>query len=162
MKSTPEKVEEKKTYVPLELVKYPDQRLFEVSQPVEVNEDTRLIILRMLDRMGKGFGWGNILGMAAPQLGFNIRVFYAQGKWYLNPELTWVTKAPKTLYMEGCFSLKDNKFDYPVWRATSIRLKWQDLNGDYHEERFNGEKAQVILHELDHLDGKVCHGDGSK
>lgn len=145
----------------LELVKHPDPRLLVPTRPVSfaTEEDkTRLleVVQRILGRMVKGFGWGNIVGMAANQLGYDMRLCYCLGKWYVNPEITWKTKAPKTRFLEGCFSLKENKFDYVVWRVPSIRVKWQDLNGETHEERFNGDVAQALQHEIDHLDGKLC------
>lgn len=145
----------------LELVKHPDPRLLTPTKLVsfETEEDkTRLleVVQKILGRMVKGFGWGNIVGLAANQLGYDMRLCYCLGKWYVNPEITWKTKAPKSLFKEGCFSLEENKFDYPVWRVPSIRVKWQDLNGNVHEERFNGDVAQALQHEIDHLDGKTC------
>lgn len=144
----------------LELVKYPDPSLLRPASPVifkEGEENTVLLeaVQRMLGRMVKGFGWGNIVGMAAPQLGYDMRLCYCLGKWYVNPEITWKTKDIKH-FKEGCFSLEANKFDYGVWRAPSIRVKWQDLDGKTHEERFNGDVAQALQHEIDHLDGKLC------
>ena len=80
-------------------------------------------------------------------------MFIAFGEPFINPEITWVTKAPTNSVKEGCYSLEENRFDYPVDRAPSIRMKWQDLDGEWHEERFNGFNAQILQHEYDHLDG---------
>ena len=140
----------------MEIVKYPAPSLFRKSKPVEkVDYELLTWVKEFVDFTQQPLGM-RLLGMAAPQVGRNIRLFIAMGRIYVNPELVWVTNAPKTLYKEGCFSLEHNKFDYEVYRATSIRLKWEDLTGATFEERFNGQKAQVILHELDHLDGVMC------
>lgn len=104
--------------------------------------------------------WGNMVGLAANQVGRNIRVFVAFDEIFINPVITWKTKAPLNLCYEGCYSLEDNKYDYPVKRISSIKLRWEDLNGRVHEERFNGYKAQVIQHELDHLNGVTCVDHG--
>lgn len=78
---------------------------------------------------------------------------------FINPEITWRTGAPLDLCEEGCYSLQEGRFDYKVHRYPSIRLKWQDLTGTWHEGRFNGKKAQVIQHEMAHLDGFLCNTD---
>lgn len=144
----------------MEIVKFPTPSLLEKSLPVEITpellswiRDVEIFLMAIPQEKSK------TAGLAAPQVGRNIRVFYALGEWYINPEITWVTKAPPNLMKEGCYSLVEGKFDYPVWRAPSIALKWQDKTGAWHEGRFNGFKAQVLQHEFDHLEGKLCCGD---
>jgi peptide deformylase len=100
--------------------------------------------------------WGNPVGMAANQIGDRRAVFLAEGEVYVNPVIIWTTDAPKESALEGCYSLPDNK-DFLVARAPSIRLRWQDVRGEFFERRFNGFHARVIQHEMDHLLGKLCH-----
>lgn len=143
---------------------YPHEVLTTSCMPVDLlgGDRTKVIdwILGMYRFYGQNSLWGNMVGLAANQLGKSIRVFVALGELYVNPEITWKTKAPANLCMEGCYSLEKDKFDYPVYRVPSIELRWQDLDGTEHKQRFNGYKAQVIQHEMDHLDGKLCihHG----
>ncbi len=143
----------------LNILKYPEKSLLQPSREVKLPEerDTMLELVKDMVFTMRLLPWGVPLGLAAPQIGENVRLFIAEGKVYINPRITWETKAPKTLYSEGCYSLEENRFDYKVYRAVSIRLAWQDFNGDAHEQRFNGKNAQIILHELDHLDGVLCH-----
>lgn len=151
----------------LKLVKYPEESLSRVSIPVDkFNKGLSRFVLDLLafinyeTKYGQ-MKWGKVMGIAAPQVGKNIRLFMAMDDIFINPEITWTTKAPLELFREGCYSAIENKFDYEVYRHPSIRLKWQDLTGDWHEERFNGKKAQVIQHEMAHLDG-ICICDETR
>lgn len=102
--------------------------------------------------------WGNPVGLAANQVGDPRALFIAEGVVYVNPEITWITRAPADYAYEGCYSLEPNK-NYEMGRAPSIMLKWQDLSGMPWEKRFNGFHARVIQHEMDHLEGKLCNRD---
>ena len=53
--------------------------------------------------------------------------------------------------MEGCLSLLN--YYGPVKRDKSITLDYQDVEGQKHTEVFRGLSAQIIEHEVDHLDG---------
>lgn len=137
---------------PLQLLKFPHPILTMKCIPVtEFDEDLKYFCTQMFLFMKNNIKWGKPVGLAAPQVGLPVRIFIAEGGLYINPEITWVTKAPKNLCHEGCYSLEDERYDYPAERASSIRLKWQDHTGAWQEQRFNGYHAQVIQHELDHL-----------
>lgn len=153
----------------LELVLNPDPRLREKCVPVEkFDADFEKLVIDMAHFMFTGLPWGRPAGLAAPQVGKNIRLFLTnegldKGKesgnfrCFVNPVIKWETKAPSDFCQEGCFSLEREKMDYPVRRKSSIVVRWQDLKGEWLEERFNGKKAYVIQHEMDHLDGVlVC------
>ena len=138
----------------MELIKYPDPILLGKCEPVkEINDEIKEFVKELTIFMLQGIKWGTPMGLTAVQVGRPIRLFIAIGEVFINPEITWVTKAPKDTVKEGCYSLEDNSFEYVVERAPSIRMKWQDLNGEWKEERFNGFKAQILQHEYDHLDG---------
>lgn len=139
----------------MEIVKYPNKILKKKSTKVDINKELISFVIEMKDFMNKQLKWGTVVGLAAPQVGRNVRLFFAQGQLYINPEIIWITKE-RYECQEGCYSLEKNKFDYKVDRAPSIKLRWQDLQGKWREKRFNGFAAQVIQHEMDHLEGKLC------
>lgn len=56
-------------------------------------------------------------------------------------------------YNEGCLSIPKVRED--ISRAQHVRLRWLDENFEPHEETFSGITARVILHEYDHIDGKL-------
>lgn len=102
------------------------------------------------------------VGLAAPQIGVNLRVFYAKYKnlelLAINPEIIAVNstkykvrQTKRSEILEGCLSLPH--YYGPLKRGSYVKLKYLDENGKEVVEEFNGFNAQIILHEIDHLDG---------
>ncbi|MDZ4395899.1 MAG: peptide deformylase [Cypionkella sp.] len=98
-------------------------------------------------------------GLAAPQIGVLQRIFVMDCTWkegnfaprvLINPELLW-RSAETATGPEGCLSLPG--ITSQVSRATSIRMRWTDLNGAICEETFTGFAAICAQHEFDHLNG---------
>lgn len=134
----------------LKIYTAPSEELERQTEEVTVIDDEiRKLVTDMAYTM-QNVKWGVPVGLAAPQVGRSLRLFIARGMVFINPRITWATKQVK-YYKEGCYSLEPNKFDYPHWRPSSIRLRWQDLDGEWHERRFNDPMSQVIQHEYDHL-----------
>lgn len=134
---------------------YPDPILLTPSIDFDFSTDKPL--LKILDDAAYvGFGWGKMVGLAAPQIGIPKRFFIALYKMYINPEILAYSK--ETYHTrEGCYSLEKNK-EYDVMRYKEIVLRWQDRIGFSHTKKFDGFRAQVIQHEQDHLLGKLCSG----
>lgn len=95
-------------------------------------------------------------GIAAPQVGRNIRVFYIlnseNNKWelFINPEFE-PTNFVKVVSQEGCLSVPEREED--VMRYREIKIRYQDKDGKWQEKKFKNFNAVAIQHELDHLDG---------
>lgn len=144
------------------ILKYPHHTLTHKSSTVIFEGDDYMSkheiagIIESLFTSLMSVSWGKAVGLAAPQIGINKRIFIALGDVYINPDIIWTTKAPKITSKEGCYSLRDNEF-YNKSRIQSIEVKYQDINGDFHTKRFNGHNACVIQHEMDHLMGKLCN-----
>lgn len=143
----------------MELIKYPNVILLRKSTNVPLSNEVKTFVKEMMKFYKEELKWGNPVGLAAPQVGKNWNIFIALGDVYLNPEIVWRPAGGWVVKDEGCYSLDENRFDYKVKRQDAIKLKWMDLKGKIHEERFYGIKAQVIQHELDHLHGKLCCGE---
>lgn len=94
------------------------------------------------------------LGLAAPQVGLDMRMCIARVNGRLtpmvNPEITWRSKTTETAE-EGCLSLPG--VWVPVPRSTSIVVRYQTARGDTKELRLTDMDARVVQHETDHLDG---------
>lgn len=56
-------------------------------------------------------------------------------------------------YNEGCLSIPKIRED--VYRHARVRLSYMDEQFKEHEQEFDGITARVILHEYDHIDGKL-------
>lgn len=106
------------------------------------------------------------VGLAAPQLGKNIRIFIMHypeeniiTKVIINPKVILtenkeqkVKRSEKDI-LEGCLSLPH--YYGPVERENYIKLEYLDENGESQVEEFKGFVAQIVQHELDHLNGKL-------
>lgn len=116
----------------------------------------------------------NGVGIAAPQIGKAIRLFvidtvqivegfddedrrqYPTEKGFkgvfINAEKLEETGKPWS-YNEGCLSIPKVRED--IRRAERVTLRYQDEHFAEHEATFDGITARVILHEYDHIEGKL-------
>jgi len=104
----------------------------------------------------------NGVGLAAPQIGVNARIFVMRDKKhpvvvFYNPEYTWFSDDDETAD-EGCLS-EPGRY-VPVQRHCSVTLRWFGQDLDMFEQTFSGFQARIIQHEMDHLVGfcKVLTG----
>jgi peptide deformylase len=106
------------------------------------------------------------VGLAAPQIGKNLRVFVANYKGFervvVNPEVIKIEPGienhgpskkgrSKREILEGCLSLP--YYYGPLKRAAKITVKYLNEEGKEITETFEGFNAQIIMHEIDHLEG---------
>lgn len=56
-------------------------------------------------------------------------------------------------YNEGCLSIPKIRED--IYRAEEVTIRYQDENFKSHLKTFNGITARIILHEYDHIEGKL-------
>ena len=96
----------------------------------------------------------NCVGLAAPQIGIHKRAIVvltnAGFKPMLNPVIFWKDLKSKYNAIEGCLSL-DGKRE--VKRFRRIKVKYTNENGITIIKQFDGYQAQIIQHEVDHLNG---------
>jgi peptide deformylase len=95
------------------------------------------------------------IGLAANQVGLPYRVFVmgseGVGFAFFNPEILEVTGEDK--FKEGCLTFPG--LFLPVTRPATVKIRYQDMNGETKEESFTGLSARIVLHEYDHLEGHV-------
>ena len=104
------------------------------------------------------------VGLAAPQIGKNLRVFVVDFKnlkrIVINPDVLKLNKEKiinkpgknsKSEILEGCLSLPH--YYGPLKRESAVKLKYLDETGKEIVEEFKDFNAQIILHEIDHLNG---------
>ena len=141
----------------LDIVTYPDPRLKEVCKPItEVTDEIRQLAADMLETMYAAPG----VGLAAPQVGHNIRMLVMdpamkdeekQPRVLINQELT-LSGEEVISEQEGCLSVPMN-YRADVKRMSKVHLSAKDLDGNVIEEDLEEFPAIVIQHEFDHLDG---------
>src|SRR2546429_8286781 len=100
--------------------------------------------------------------MAAPQIGAPVRIVFVQmdkQRWtMINPEITDV--GPEDfLVWDDCFSFPN--LYVRVSRAYTATLSYTDLKGKQHTMPLEGPMAELLQHEIDHLDGILALDRGA-
>jgi len=103
-------------------------------------------------------GYGR--GIAAPQIGVSQRVVFlrlpGEEPWPLvNPEIT-KRSVERIVVWDACLSFLS--IFMQVERNRDITVRYQDLQGDWHEIRAGERRnlSELLQHEIDHLDGILC------
>jgi peptide deformylase len=100
------------------------------------------------------FGSGRAI--AAPQIGAPVRIVYVEmdKPWPLiNPEIVDIGNEDFTVW-DDCFSFPS--LLVKVSRAYRIRVRYQNAKGEWEETELEGDRAELLQHELDHLDGVLA------
>jgi len=142
-------------YEGLKIVLWPDPRLRKVSQPIEkIDDTTAALATRMFELMREHHG----VGLAAPQVGLNVRLFVTNPTGepgddhvYINPQLS--DAEDETDAEEGCLSLPG--INAHILRSKSLKIRAQGLDGQWFEEKSDEFPARVWQHEFDHLNGTM-------
>ena len=140
----------------LKILIFPDPNLRKVAKKIDkFDKSLEMLSKNMLKTMYEADG----IGLAATQVDIHIRLVVMDlseerndPQVFVNPEYTILDKSPFT-YEEGCLSIPG--FNEEISRPSKILLKWQDLQGKFHEEKPDGIFTVCAQHEIDHLDGKL-------
>ncbi|MBL7704344.1 MAG: peptide deformylase [Taibaiella sp.] len=155
----------------LPIVAYGHPVLRKVAAPIDENyPDLKKLIADMWETMYHSNG----VGIAAPQINKAIRLFVVDTEQivenfdeedkkefpdekpiksvFINAQLLNKEGEPWP-YNEGCLSIPKVRED--VWREEQITIAYLDENFEAQEKTFNGITARVILHEYDHIEGKL-------
>lgn len=134
------------------ITEHPAPVLALIGKPVEnFDEDLNRLVADMFETMYEAEG----VGLAAPQVGLNLRLFVMDCE-----DLKLVAANPQIVFEdgeqtgdEGCLSV--GKVPAVVTRANKVTLRAQNLHGEWFEETAEGLTARCFLHETDHCDGKL-------
>ena len=128
----------------------------------------------LIDSMWETMYASNGVGLAAPQINKAIRLFVVDSKQIIENleedekdqypgdegiKQAFINAHVKTLegglwsYNEGCLSIPKVRED--VMRNETVTITYQDENFEQHTRTFSGITARVILHEYDHIEGKL-------
>ena len=141
---------------------YGDPVLRKKAQPVtEFGDELKELVADMFETMDDAYG----AGLAAPQIGVLQRVYVVNlygepdeegereklGQLALvNPEI--ISRETEQQTLEGCLSIPALRFD-GIDRANTVKIRYQDVDGEFHEVTGSDYLAQALQHEQDHLDG---------
>lgn len=140
----------------LPILRYPDPRLKKVASPVTQFDDQ---LAKLAKDMGETMYEAVGVGLAATQVDVHKRVIVmdvSENKdqliVFVNPEIIQVSEEHK-VYEEGCLSVPGiyDKVDRPA----EVRVRAQNVKGEFFEMDCDELMAVCIQHEIDHLNGKV-------
>lgn len=129
----------------------------------------------LINNMWETMYASNGVGLAAPQINKSIRLFVVDSVQILENmdeeedrskfagdegvKQVFINAYVKELdgepwaYNEGCLSIPKIRED--IKRPESVKIEYEDENFDLHTKTFSGVSARVILHEYDHIEGKL-------
>jgi peptide deformylase len=131
-------------------------------------------LTQLIEDMWETMYSSNGVGLAAPQINRDIRLFVIDSrqvfenleegekdKYPDGPGLKQVfinahvvaLNGEEWSYNEGCLSIPKIRED--VFRSEEVTLEYEDENFESHETTFDGITARIILHEYDHIEGKL-------
>jgi peptide deformylase len=131
-------------------------------------------LAKLIEDMWETMYSSNGVGLAAPQVNRDIRLFiidsrqvfenleenekdkYPDGpgikQVFINAHIVSVN-GEEWAYNEGCLSIPKIRED--IFRSEEVTLDFQDENFEPHTVTYNGISARIILHEYDHIEGKL-------
>ncbi len=152
----------------LPIVAYGDPVLRKVAKDIDQDyPNLKELISNMKETMYNAQG----VGLAAPQIGKDIRLFIIDAspfaedeelseeernqlkdfnKVFINAEII-EEEGNEWAFNEGCLSIPDVRED--VFRQESVTFEYQDENFETHQETLTGLAARVFQHEYDHIEG---------
>ena len=154
------------------IVAYGDPILRKPTRFIEKEElDLKKLSGDMFETMYNASG----VGLAAPQIGMNIRMFVVDGtpfsekdedddddepdlslvdfkKVFINPEIL-KEEGKEWAFEEGCLSIPGIRGD--VYRPETVTIRYRDADWNEVVEEYSGMAARIIQHEYDHLLGKL-------
>ena len=146
----------------------------QVGNPIIRNKSKKVInvsspnIKKIIKDLTDSMRHSNLVGMAAPQIGHNLRIFVTEIRAttlrktneldklrvFINPQIINISQKKVSGY-EGCGSVATSGIFGKVSRPEKITIQATDENNNKFEHTAKGLLARVIQHEMDHLDGIV-------
>ena len=129
---------------------------------------------KLIEDMWETMYYSSGVGLAAPQVNKDIRLFVIdshqifenldedeKGKYPDGPGFKQVfinahilkLNGKEWVYNEGCLSIPKIRED--IYRNEEVTISYLDENFEAHENTFNGITARIVLHEYDHIEGKL-------
>jgi peptide deformylase len=155
----------------LPIVAYGTPILRQVSKEITPDHPD---LAKLIEDMWETMYSSNGVGLAAPQVNRDIRLFVIDSRQvFENLEENEKDKYPdgpgikqvfinahvvavdgeEWSYNEGCLSIPKIRED--IFRSEEVTLDFLDENFEPHTETYNGISARIILHEYDHIEGKL-------
>ena len=139
------------------IVKYGNPVLDRPADKVTAFDDE---LQKLLDDMFESMYAAHGVGLAAPQIGIGKRIAVIDITFKEDPDARLVLINPEIIHaegrhtqQEGCLSLPE--FRENVTRPKHVMVRAQDAKGNWFEKAGEDLLARAIMHETDHLNGKL-------
>lgn len=134
------------------ITEYPAKVLAQTGEPVtKFDDELKSLTDDMFETMYEAEG----VGLAAQQIGLALQLFVMDCEGIklvaANPQIVFAEGEQSS--SEGCLSL--GKVPAVLVRGKKVRLRAQDLKGEWFEKEAEGYAARCFLHETDHCNGKL-------
>ena len=139
------------------IVKFGDPVLETPAAPITTFDDKlRELVEDMFESMYAAHG----VGLAAPQIGVSKRIAVIDVTFKEDPAAKIALINPEIIHTEGRISSNEGCLSLPefrekVTRARSVTARAQNLQGEFFEVTGDDLLARALLHETDHLNGKL-------
>jgi peptide deformylase len=148
------------------IVKYGNPVLETKAQPVaQFDAELHRLIEDMFESMYAAHG----VGLAAPQIGISKRLAVIDVTFKEDPNARIVLANPEVIQTEGKLTLSEGCLSLPefrenVTRPQRVTVRAQNKDGEWFEVTGEDLLARALLHETDHLNGKlyISHISGLK
>lgn len=142
------------------IVAYGDPVLRQTTEDIN-KEKPQIDLKKLVEDMYETMYAANGVGLAAPQIGFALRLFIIDStnmaedntgmkQVFLNPTIL-EEEGKEWAFEEGCLSIPNIREN--VSRQEKIKIRYFDENWNEFEKEFNDINARVIQHEYDHIEG---------
>jgi peptide deformylase len=137
------------------IIVYGDPRLEAENSPVEAFDgELQTFVADLFETGWKAPG----LGLAAPQIGINLRLATIDLSVGKDPEAKIVLVNPTIVRTQGKTNLEEGCLSFPglfttIERPSALVVRAQNEHGEWREFEAEGLLAQAVCHEVDHLDG---------
>jgi peptide deformylase len=139
----------------LPIVHFPDPRLKTMAEPITHIDAT---IKKLAEDMYETMYHERGVGLAANQVGILQRIFVMDVSDNRNQRICAIN--PEIISREGLYTEYEGCLSFPgaydkIERASKLRFKALDIDGNPYEMDAEGLMAQCVQHEIDHLNGMI-------
>ena len=149
------------------IIPYGDPVLRKVASPIEIGS---IDLIKLSEDMFETMYAASGVGLAAPQIGMDIRLFVVDGrpmnegekeedvdqsligfkKVFVNPTILEET-GDEWGFEEGCLSIPGIRGE--VYRPEYVKIHYWTEQGEERTDIFESVAARIIQHEYDHIEG---------
>jgi peptide deformylase len=134
-----------------QIVEYPSKKLLKTSSDVvDINDITHQVVADLFDTLNVVGGFS----LSAPQIGIHKRIICLKTSEFEGEMIN-----PKILSAKDCHNVPESCLSFPgvfenIPRHHKVTIEYNNLENKKTSLDLSGTLAQIVQHEIEHLDGK--------